>query len=329
MKVGISAFPGEMKDSVQAVVEMVVLSEASGFSEVLIPDSQGIWKDPYIVLALCATKTRSIGLSIGVTNPVTRHPMVTARSILTIQELSAGRAILGLGAGDTSLKALNMKPATVGECARYIDVVRTLLDGKEASYNGVNLRMYNLGDQRRVPIYLAANGPRMLRLAGSAADGVIVPVGLTREYVQYVWHHVGEGLREAGRHPTEIDVCFMLGASLSADSETARRESRTYVAKRALVPVPADVSGISDSEREEFSRAYRFQEHMDVDAHHGALVPECWIDRFALAGTPDEVLEKLMALRSWGADHVILLPTTRNMRYLIEEFGQAIIQQLA
>lgn len=329
MRVGVAVFPREMKESVSAAVAMVALAESAGFSDVWIPDTQGIWKDPYVVMALAAIKTRSITLGLGVTNPITRHPMVTARSILTIQEVCQGRAILGIGAGDTSVKALATKPATVARCAEYVRVVRSLLDGKDVVHDGATLRLENIGDHGRIPIYLAANGPAMLRLAGEVADGVIVPTGLTPAYPEYVMTHVGEGLRAAGRRPADIDVCFLAGCSLSPDRERARQEAKAYVAKRALVPVPSEISGISESEKERFVKAYRFQEHMQVGARHGDLVPESWIDRFALAGTPDEVREKVAALASWGADHLLVLPVTEDTAYLITELGKTVVAPVA
>lgn len=325
MKIGVAVFPREMKESVAAAVVMVERTEAAGCCDAWIPDTQGIWKDPYIVMALAATSTRSIALGLGVTNPITRHPMVTARAITTMQEVSRGRAIFGIGAGDTSVKALSAKPATVARCAEYVRVVRALIDGKEAVCDGATLRLENLGPQARIPIYIAANGPQMLRLAGQLADGVIVPVGFTKAYVDYVAHHVGEGLRQAGRRRGDIDVCFLAGCSISPDRKRAREEVRSYVAKRALVPVPEEVSGISEAERERFTREYRFQDHMQVGARHGDRVPERWIDRFALAGTADEVVARIEQLQAWGGEHLLVLPVTHDTAGLIGELGARVI----
>lgn len=329
MKIGVAVFPREMKDSVSAAVAMIERTEAAGCSDAWIPDTQGIWKDPYVVMALAATRTRSIALGLGVTNPITRHPMVTARAITTVQEVSGGRAIFGIGAGDTSVKALSAKPATVARCAEYVRVVRELIDGKATVCDGVTVRLENVGRQPRIPIYVAANGPQMLRLAGQVADGVIFPMGFTKAYVDYVAHHLGEGLRAAGRRAGDIDVCFLAGCSISPDRTLAREEVKSYVAKRALVPVPEEVSGISEAERERFTREYRLVEHMQVGARHGDLVPEAWIDRFALAGTADEVVAKVEQLRAWGGAHLLVLPVTQDTAALIGELGARVVPKVA
>ena len=329
MKIGIGVFPKEMSTSVASTVEMVKLAETMGFSDAWIPDSQGLWKDPYVVLALAAANTQSIKLGLGVTNPITRHPMASARAILTIHEVSQARAIFGLGAGDTSLKALSSKPATVVRCAEYIAAVRNLIDGKEATWEGIQQQLRNIGGLPKIPIYVAANGPVMMRLAGQIADGVIIPVGFTEEFVQYIFKHIDEGLAKAGRRREHIDVCFLAGCAVSGDRAAARQQVKAYVAKRALVPVPSEISGISADEKERFIQAYRIEDHLRVGARHAELVPESWIDRFALAGTSDDVVNKIAQLKDWGVRHLIVLPEVADTASLIKMIGRDVIPKMS
>jgi hypothetical protein len=157
------------------------------------------------------------------------------------------------------------------------------------------------------------------------ADGVIVPIGITREYVEYTRHHVGEGLRAAARTAGDIGIIYLFGCSIAADRDVARAESRTSAAKRALAPVPVEVSGVDRAEAEAFTRAYRYQEHMDVDAGHARLVPEHWIDRFTPAGTAADVRAKVADLEAWGVHHLALLPTTRRTQSLITVLGETTV----
>ncbi|MFQ5915446.1 MAG: LLM class flavin-dependent oxidoreductase, partial [Nitrospinota bacterium] len=107
---GIGVFPPEAKLSALKVVEAVREAEEAGFDRAWIADSQGLFRDLYVTLTLCGTRTGRIQLGAAVTNPITRHPAVTARAISTLDEIWPGRILLGVGAGDTSMKHLGVDP---------------------------------------------------------------------------------------------------------------------------------------------------------------------------------------------------------------------------
>src|SRR5437773_12085676 len=105
-------------------LEMARLAEASGCENLWLIDGQDVFPDPWATAALCAVNTSRIRIGPGVTNPVTRHPRVTANAMLTIHELSGGRGILGLGAGDNAVRTLGRGPAKVAELRAAVDICR-------------------------------------------------------------------------------------------------------------------------------------------------------------------------------------------------------------
>ena len=214
-----SRFTGELEDR--------------GVEELWLIDSQLAMKDAYIGLALAAQQTETMRLGTGVSNLITRHPTVTANGIAAIAELSGGRALLGLGAGDSAVYGLGARPSKVAEVEEGLEFFGAVLDGREGTWQG---RGYKLAQEvPRTPVYLAVSQPRMCRLAGRLADGVIVmgpaqPDMLTK---QLGW--ITDGIEEAGRSREDVRVCFI--ATLSArDDERGRDRRRPLVGERAGAP---------------------------------------------------------------------------------------------
>ncbi len=328
MLIGVGVFPPEAKQSALKVVEAVREAERAGFDRGWIADTQGIFRELYVTLTLCAERTERIQLGTAVTNSVTRHPAVTARAISTLDEVWGGRFLLGLGAGDTSFKHLGLQPLRPAECEEAIACIRSLLAGDDAFFRGRQIPKLSYHQKRQVPIYLAANGPRMLRAAGRCADGVIASVGVAPELVQYVLDTVREGAEDAGRNPQEIQIALHVGCEISDDRDQARENVKSYVARRVLAPLPESLTGFTKEIRMEFEKAYSLQGHLQVDAAHARLVQDEWIDRFALAGTPEECLDKLRVFTKLGVNEIILLPITQSSVNLIQIFGRAILPRL-
>lgn len=327
MEFALTVLPNELRQSVQATLEVVRLAEQAGFSEAWIGDSQGLWKDAYVCLGACALRTSRIKLGIGVTNVGTRHLAVTARAIATVDELSGGRAMLGLGAGYTSHQHLGWKPAPVMVCREAVQALGKLLQGEAASWQGATISpLLNLGCGK-VPIYLAANGPRMLEMGGEVADCVIGSVGVTAEHVRYLQHHIGLGMSR--RNDGKGGLALQAGGVIADDDEQAALEARTYVAYKIITPVPLEVSKFQEEDFQAMKGRYSYQEHLSHDASHTADYPAEMVRRFALAGVPATVLEQLRGLRALGVQKVFVQPVGKDTRKLIEAFATEIIPVMA
>src|SRR5438067_947960 len=188
--------------SIDAFAADVKRAEALGWDAAWQPDSQLRRRDTYVLLAAAARATERITLGPLLANPVNRHPTVTASSIATIDELAPGRVLLGWGVGDTAVRLAGLRPARVKELEAATRLMRALLDG-EAVEVGAE-RPARLPHARPVPIWIAAGGPRTLRMAGGVADGVFIRVGTHRANIETSVNEIRAGAIEAGRDPSKI-----------------------------------------------------------------------------------------------------------------------------
>ncbi|HUE69028.1 MAG TPA: LLM class flavin-dependent oxidoreductase, partial [Candidatus Acidoferrum sp.] len=240
VSVGIS--PRQSFDSWAAFVGEL---ERDGVNRVWVIDSQLAMKDVYAGLVVAALNTARVGLGTGVTNAVTRHPTVTANAIAAVDELSHGRAILGLGAGDSALYGIGLKPQKVAEVEDAIRFFRSELPAT-------------------VPIYLAVSQQRMCELAGRVADGAIVmgPAQTDRVRRQVEW------IRAGGRDNCEI--------ALIAPTSTDIEDVRSWASTQArLLSHFKELPASLEPYRDEIARSalsYDYAEHLSTHADHSAVV---------------------------------------------------------
>jgi 5,10-methylenetetrahydromethanopterin reductase len=173
-------------------------AEALGYDRLGIWDSPALFREPWVTLASVARDTKRIRLGTWVTNPVSRHPLVTASAMATLEDLAPGRTYLGIGAGGTGVWHLGAREATLDTLRAHIGAIRGLLGAGRAMYGGAEARM-EWGRGLHVPIIMSAHGPRSLRLAGEVADGVVVGLGITPEVVRGSLALIAEGAERAGR----------------------------------------------------------------------------------------------------------------------------------
>ena len=250
--------------------------EAEGVGRVWVIDSQLAMKDVYAGLVVAALQTKRIGLGTGVTNAVTRHPSVTANAIKAVNDLSRGRAILGLGAGDSALYGIGLKPQKVAEVEASIAYFRS-----------------SIGD---IPIYLAVSQQRMCELAGRVADGAIL-MGPARPDI--VRRQV-EWVRAGGR---SVDVTFI--APTSTDIDDARSWASTQARLLShYKELPASLEPFRN-EIQRSAETYDFSEHLSTSAQHSAAISDELVRALAVVGTPGECAARLRELRECGVERFI------------------------
>src|SRR5712692_4026864 len=186
-------------DPPQAFGAMVEEIDRLGFDHLWLTDSSLHARNCYAYLTLAAARSSRLLLGTAVTNPVTRHPAITAAAAATVDELSAGRLILGIGTGDRPLLALGLRPSRLATVEAAIGGIRQLWRGeavdlttgdcrtREFSMNGARLRFPARAD---IPVFISASGPKTLELAGRIADGVILLVGLFPEALGWAIAHL-------------------------------------------------------------------------------------------------------------------------------------------
>ena len=188
--------------------QVIADAEVMGYHRAWVPDSQMIWSDCYATLALAAEHTSKIQIGSGVSIPATRIAPVTAHSIASINRIAPGRVFLGLGTGHTAMRVMGMAPMRIAAFREYLRVVRALLAGDEVDYtlDGVTrtIRFLHqdlgfIGLAPRIPLYIAANGPKALGLAGDFADGVTTIWYEDADVLASHRRHIEAGARRAGR----------------------------------------------------------------------------------------------------------------------------------
>ncbi len=332
MKVGMSLGISP-REPISHTVEVVQNAERLGFDSVWIADVQLSMKDCYVALALCAANTSTIMLSTGVTNPVTRHPTTIANGFTALNEVSNGRTVIGLGTGWTGVYSIGLKPAKIAYLEESINNINTLCSGGEVE--GVDGKPYSLVTATgRIPIYVAANQPRILAMCGRVADGVILMGGANVEFTKWQMDHVRRGAEEVGRDVSEIKFDLWTTIAISDDRDQARDDVSHWVASQAetfskwkhlpdfLVPFKEDFRRASES--------YNRLEHMSSHASHKKSVSPEFTDYVALAGTADECLERIRALETLGLNGVTLAfrAGAGGRAARMEEISRDIIQQL-
>ena len=294
------------------------VAEECGFSHMTLIDSQNLCRDVYAMMTVAALNTHRIHIGHGVTNPFTRHPSVTANATATINELSGGRAFVGIGAGFSSMMTMGMKARPMSEFRQTVEFIKRYTRGQEVQYDGAE--MHSEWSRRQVPVYLASTGPRSLRMAGEIADGVML-LGIHPEFVRWNLEQLEKGALEAGRDCSTIDIWARTLIYVANSKEEARREAASYAATcgcevyRSLLrrdtPEVEELRrrleraepGLID-ELKKLYEAFDPYQHEVTDAPHSKAVTQRVIDLFLMTGTPDDVCEQIERLQPLGVNNV-------------------------
>jgi 5,10-methylenetetrahydromethanopterin reductase len=290
---------------VEALVAGARDAEELGYRYLWATDDR-LQKDVFGVLAAIALGTEKLRLGPGVTNPYSRHPALIATGIATLDELSGGRAVLGLGAGGTNHRALGIRrEAPLAALSEAIELIRGLLEGRELTLEG---RVVRAQDARldfdplrsSIPIYVGSRGPRMLELAGAQADGVIVGNVASPDGWRYALERIAAGAARARRELEAIRLTAWVYCSVGDDTESALDAIRPMVAtslatSRAVLPA-LGLELPPEYVREMEARGWSLERAAVTAA--GRAIPEATLRWFGLAGTPVECAASLRELLS-------------------------------
>ena len=304
--------------SVDAFAADVRRAEMLGWDAAFQPDSQLRRRDTYVLLAAAARATERITLATLLANPMNRHPTVTASSIATIDELAPGRTLLGWGVGDTAVRLAGLRPARVKELEASTRLMRALLDGEPVEVGAA--RPARLPHHRPVPIWIAAAGPRTLRMAGSVADGVFIRVGTHQANIAAAIDAIRAGAADAGRDPSSVRVAAVFHTVLVDDPSRALLMAKSMAAgyyEYSPTLFEAPRLAWSGPDPETLKRDHQvwpdFHHAADLEASGRVVdfLPPAAAAAFCLRGEPTDIVEQLLAvLRSAPAtfDYVVLHP---------------------
>jgi 5,10-methylenetetrahydromethanopterin reductase len=304
--------------TVAQLIERAKLGETNGYSTVWVADER-FYREVYSCLGQLAAHTSRVLLGPCVTDPFARHPALTAMAIATLDEISGGRAILGIGAGISGFAELGIdrrKPArAIGEA---IELIRRLLRGETVDFRGDVVafehgRLSFLPIRPEIAIYVASNGPLGQRIAAELADGVIMEACASAAEIRAFRAAVERSARRAGRDPQAVRVIARLNTCIAADGRAARDAVRPTVARylgagRLRSRTAAGEGLALPAEALATVAGAAYAAGVTPYLPLLPLITDRHVDAFTLAGTVDEVTEHAIALREAGADAIIARP---------------------
>ncbi len=308
-------------------------AEDEGWDGIGLVDSQNLAGDPFIELALAAHATTTIRLATAVTNPITRHPAAMATAIATVQAESDGRAVLGIGRGDSALAHLGLAPAPVPRFEHYLARLQGYLRGDDVPFDieldgsgsvkaadtlhlaggpTTSRLRWLRNDAVKVPVDVAASGPKVIAAAARQAERITFAVGADAERINWAIDVARRAAQEAGRDPQTLSFGAYVPVFVHPDQAIARTSISGVVASFARFSVMhGSVNGpVSDTERESLEAVhtnYDMGSHFTQGSPQSAFLTDDVIDRFGIAGPAGLCIERLGELIELGLQKVFVM----------------------
>ena len=293
-------------------IELAKRAESYGFTHAWTFDSHLLWEEPYVIFSRILNETHKLIVGTMVTNPATRDWTVTASTFATLNEMYGNRTICGIGRGDSAVRVINGEPVRLAVLREAIGVIRGLANGESVDYRGTTLRL-SWNAASRLPIWVAAYGPKALALAGEVGDGFILQLA---DPAITAWSiaAVRAAAEAAGRDPDTISICVAAPAYVTDGSEAglahARDQCRWFggmvgnhvadIVSRYGTQGGAVPEALTDYIAGR--QGYDYNAHGRAGAGHTDFVPDEVIDRFCLLGPPETQIARLQELRELGVD---------------------------
>lgn len=325
MKFGLEFVP---RDLYWKTMYYAIQAEKGGFDYLWVTD-HFTNRNVYISLAIILTYTERIIVGTGVTNPYLINPVVTAGSIVTLNEVAPGRVICGIGPGDkTTLEQAGIqfdKPLKAVKEA--VEIIQAISRGEQVNFEGEIFKIpggrLNFRTRNPIPIYVGAQGPKMLTLAGEIGDGILINASHPKDLEEAIGY-IKEGLNKAGKSIDEVDIVAY--SSFSVDENPKK-------ALKVVVPVVAFiVASCPDKILARHGINPESAVNIRKDLVKGNLgnafakVSSEMIDAFSISGTPDICVEKMAAVFKTGVTQFVAgSPIGPNVRTSINLFTSQIM----
>ena len=299
--------------------------EQAGYDGVTVVDSQNLAGDCYVALALAAQVTSRVKLATGVTNPFTRHPAVTASAIATVQAESNGRAMLGIGRGDSALAHLGFAPSPVPVFETYLAKLQAYLRGEEVPFEQGDIDKLRLAgqpaasriawlraSQPKVPVDVAATGPKVIAAAARHADRITFAVGADGERIRWGMAIARDARRAAGLDPEAMPFGAYVTCIVHDDPVAAQRLGEGGVALFARFSAMHGraVGPVSEADRAQLETIhdnYDMNRHARVGSQQAATIASDFAARFAILGPAEHCIARLRALIDLGLDRLVVV----------------------
>jgi 5,10-methylenetetrahydromethanopterin reductase len=334
--------------------------EALGYESAWVADSQMIYSDVYMVLALAAQHTKRLRIGPGTAICGTRIAPVQVAAMATLNRMAPGRVFLGIGTGNTAMRTMGQKPMKIAAFGEYLRVMRGLFDGEVVDYafegRAKPVKMLRHDDrfmnlQPRIPIYVSGFGPRAMALAGEYGDGLVFAIPPRGLPVQEALGHVRQGAARTGRglsefRTTTLTNVVILEPGEKADSDRVKRTVGPNVmasvyyfydlVQETGMAVPAFLERIWKpycalvEQTPPAHRHFRTHEFHYTDLHPGeaTLIDEQLLRDVCLVGTPDELIERIRGLERDGLQEMMFGVGNETKWRLAEDFARLVMGRL-
>ncbi|MEU7227433.1 TIGR03842 family LLM class F420-dependent oxidoreductase [Streptomyces chrestomyceticus] len=323
------------------VVGLMRRAEAAGFTHGWTFDSCVLWQEPFVIYSRILEHTERLIVGPMVTNPSTRTPEVTASTFATLNDMYGNRTVCGIGRGDSAMRVAGRAPNTLARISATMKTVRALGRGDEADLGGgMVVKFPWVREGARLPVWMAAYGPKALKMTGEEADGFILQ--LADPYLtEWMVKAVRAAASAAGRDPSDITICVAAPAYVTEDDSPealahAREQCRWFggMVGNHVADLVSKYGTDSGAVPQELTDYIKSREGYDY-AHHGrsgnpdtAFVPDEIVDRFCVIGTADAHVEKARRLRELGVDQFALYAMHDAKEEVIDAYARDVIPKV-
>jgi len=305
-----------------------------GYAMIGIADTPGNAMDPWVSAAVVARESRRARVALCVTNLVSRHPAISAAAIASLDLVSNGRAVLGIGAGHSGTANLGLPRSGAKALTEGVSFIKTALSGQPARLGEATAHLPWI--KRAAPVFLAASHPRPLQAAGHTADGAFVNYGLGADNIAESTAHVATAAQAAGRSPDDVEIWQIAALDCTEDRAVARRKVGAilaFVAGYVIGDKNLETRGVPEQLREPLLELRRRYSTRPGEADI-ALVEELGLfdylsRRLAICGDPDDCLAQALAAKAAGAKRLMLtVSLAADPVRTVELFGEHVLPKL-
>lgn len=323
-------FKGDM--AVGRTVALTRRAEEAGFTYWWTFDSHVLWKEYCTMAGYVAARTSVLKMGPCVTNPGVRDWTVAASHFATLNVLSGGRAVLGVGRGDSSRRVLGRKPMTIEKMKEFSLFVKTMAEGGKVEYEGKEQWFPWANHDYPLPVWVAGYGPKVLRSAGTYADGIILQIADV-DLCKWFIEQVHQGAREAGRDPARIKIMAAAPVWISKDKKECIRHVKWFPAMvgNHIADIVQKHGEGGGEVPESFTRVirgrkgYDYRRHADKDSDHLAWITDDVVERFTIIGTAEDHIRKLKSLREAGVDQFNMYCMFDDEERILEAYCREIV----
>ncbi|MGW1023741.1 TIGR03842 family LLM class F420-dependent oxidoreductase [Streptomyces sp. NPDC002577] len=319
------------------VISLMKRAERNGFTYGWTFDSAVLWQEPFVIYSQILANTQKLTVGPMVTNPGTRTWEVTASTFATLNDMYGNRTVCGIGRGDSAMRVAGRKPNTLARISEAMKVIRALGSGQEADLGGTVIRFPWAKEDAHLPVWMAAYGPKALKMTGEEADGFILQLA-DPFLTEWMVKAVKDAAAAAGRDPAAVKICVAAPAYVTEDDSPealahARDQCRwfggmvgNHVAD--LVSKYGSDSGMVPHELTDYIKAregYDYSHHGRADNPDTAFVPDEIVDRFCVIGPVGKHIEKMKELRELGVDQFAVYDMHDAQERVIDAYGSTVI----